>query len=65
MGTYLATLLVGGVIGVAQGSAPVIAQSGGVYSTQAAVNTMPFSGVQCHLQSYMDQGRVVTVQVCK
>ena len=65
MGTYLATLLVGGVIGVAQGQAPVIAQSGGVYSTQAAVNTMPFSGVQCTLQSYMDNGVVRTVQVCR
>ena len=65
MGTYLATLLVGGIIGVAQGSAPVPAQSGVGYSTQQAVVTMPMSGVQCQLTSYMDNGVVRTVNLCK
>lgn len=65
MGTYIATLLVGGIIGVSQGSAPVMAQSGVGYSTNQAVVTMPMSGVQCQLTSYMDNGVVRTVNLCR
>jgi ABC-type arginine/histidine transport system permease subunit len=65
MGTYLATLLVGTVLSVPQGSFPVAAQSGVGYSTQSAVVTMPFSGVRCELVSYMDNGVVRTVNLCR
>ena len=65
MGTYIATLIVGTVLSVPQGQFPVAAQSGGVYATNQAVNTMPFSGVQCQLQSYKENGTVRTVTVCR
>jgi hypothetical protein len=64
-GQAMALMGVGAIISVFQGSAPVIAQSGVGYSTQAAVNTMPFSGVRCELTSFMDNGVVRTVNLCK
>ena len=65
MGTYLATLLVGTVLSVPQGQFPVAGQSGVGYSTNTAVVTMPLSGVRCELVSYMDNGVVRTVNLCK
>jgi ABC-type arginine/histidine transport system permease subunit len=65
MGNYIATLLLGGVLSVPQGQVPVVAQSGVGYSTNTAVMTMPMSGVRCELTSFMDNGVVRTVNLCR
>ena len=65
MGNYIATLLLGGVLSVPQGQVPVVAQSGVGYSTQSAVITMPMSGVRCELTSFMDNGVLRTVNLCR
>ena len=64
-GQAIALMGVGAIISVFQGSAPVPAQSGVGYSTNQAVVTMPMSGVQCQLTSYMDNGVVRTVNLCR
>ena len=65
MGTYIATLLVGTVLSVPQGSFPQVASSGSAYSSNTALVSAPFSGVRCQLQSTMQNGQVITYQVCQ
>jgi len=64
-GQAIALMGVGAIISVFQGSAPVMAQSGVGYSTNTAVVTNPFSSVRCELTSFMDNGVVRTVNLCK
>ena len=64
MGTYIATLLVGTVLSVPNGQFPVIPTSGSVYASNTAVTATPITA-HCHLQSYMDNGVVRTIQVCQ
>ena len=64
-GQAIALMGVGAIISVFQGSTPVMAQSGVGYSTNTAVVTMPFSGVQCQLTSFMENGVVRTVNLCR
>ena len=64
-GQYLALIGVGTILSIARGSAPVAALSGVGYSTSTAVVTMPLSGVRCELVSYMDNGVVRTVNLCR
>jgi len=63
MGTYIATLLVGTVLSIPQGQIPQVATAGGVYDSNRPV--IAGLGTQCHLQSYMQNGQVITVQVCQ
>ena len=64
-GQAIALMGVGAIISVFQGSTPVMAQSGVGYSTNTAVVTNPFSGVRCELTSFMDNGVVRTVNLCR
>ena len=64
-GQAIALMGVGALISVFQGSSPVMAQSGVGYSTNTAVVTNPFSSTRCELTSFMDNGVVRTVNLCK
>ena len=64
-GPAIALIGVGALISVFQGSAPVMALSGVGYSTNTAVVTNPFSGTRCELTSFMDNGVVRTVNLCR
>jgi hypothetical protein len=64
-GPAVALMGMGAVMSFFQGQLPVPAQSGVGYSTQSAVITMPMSGVRCELTSFMDNGVLRTVNLCR
>jgi len=62
-GQYLALIGVGTIISIARGYTPLVEQRGVVYSTYTPLVAQ--YGVRCELASYMDNGVVRTVNICR